>query len=78
MDRFPLGRLVDQVITVHVPWNPKANTTPLWNEITASIVERFGLPGYKYTTELTSDYMNFNFHDDKEGLLCQLLVSDYI
>ena len=66
------------MVTVHVPWSPKAGSIPVWNKITASIVERFGLPGDKYTTELTDNYMNFVFDDDHQGLVCQLLVSDYI
>ena len=66
------------MVTVHVPWNPKADSIPIWDEITISIIERFGLPGDKYTTELTDSYMNFVFNDEREGLVCQLLVSDYI
>jgi hypothetical protein len=66
------------MVTVHVPWNPKLNTTILWNQVTASILEHFGLPGDKYVTEITEDYMNFLFKDEREGLMCQLLVSDYI
>jgi len=66
------------VITVHIPWSPKIDSLPAWNEATASIVEHFGLPGDKYTTELTSDYMNFNFYNDNEGLMCKILVSDYL
>jgi hypothetical protein len=66
------------MVNVHVPWNPKLNTTLLWNQVTASILEHFGLPGDKYTTEITEDYMNFLFKDDREGLMCQLLVSDYV
>jgi len=66
------------MVTVHVPWSPKAGSIPIWDEITISIVERFGLPGDRYTTELTDNYMNFIFDDDHQGLMCQLLVSDYI
>jgi hypothetical protein len=51
---------------------------PVWDEITISIIERFGLPGDKYSTELTDSYMNFVFDDDHQGLMCQLLVSDYV
>lgn len=65
------------MVTVHIPWSPKAGSIPIWNEITASIVEHFGLPGGKYTTELNENYMNFNFHNDHDGLLCKILVSDY-
>ena len=66
------------MITVHVPWSSKAGSIPIWDEITISIIERFWLPGDKYTTELTDSYMNFLFKDEREGLMCQLLVSDYI
>ena len=66
------------MVTVHVPWSLKADSIPIWDEITISIIERFGLPGDKYTTELTDSYMNFVFKDEREGLVCQLLVSDYI
>lgn len=66
------------MVVVHIPWSPKANTMVLWNHITASIVERFGLPGGRYTTELNENYMNFNFHNDHDGLLCKILVSEYL
>ena len=66
------------MVTVHVPWSPKINTTLLWNQATSAILEHFGLPGDKYTTELTADYMKFLFKDDREGLMCQILVSDYL
>lgn len=65
------------MVTVHIPWSPKAGSIPIWNEITASIVEHFGLPGDKYITELSEDYMNFVFKNEHDGLLCQLLVSEY-
>lgn len=66
------------MVTVHIPWNEKLNSMPKWNQICASIVEKFGLPGDRYTTELTEDYMNFNFRDDRDGLLCKILVSEYV
>jgi hypothetical protein len=66
------------MIIVHIPWSPKANSNIMWNEITSNIVEHFGLPGDKYTTELNENYMNFKFHDDREGLMCKMLVSEYI
>lgn len=65
-------------LIVHIPWSPKINILLTWNEATASIIEHFGLPGDKYTTELTEDYMNFTFHNENDGLMCKLLVSEYI
>lgn len=66
------------MMTVHIPWSPRTDSIPIWNEITASIVEHFGLPGGKYTTEITADYMNFHFNNEHDSLLCQILVSEYI
>lgn len=66
------------MITVNIPWNEKTNTTPLWNDITATIVEKFGLPGDKYRTEVSTECMKFHFHNDHEGLMCKLLVSEYV
>lgn len=66
------------MITVNIPWNEKNNRLPLWNEITATIVEKFGLPGDKYTTEVSTECMKFYFQNDHEGLMCKILVSDYV
>ena len=66
------------MIVVHIPWSKKLDSEPAWNEITASIVEHFGLPGDRYVTELNENYMKFKFHNDKDGLMCKILVSDYI
>ncbi len=66
------------MITVHIPFSPKMHKLSQWNEICADIVEHFGLPGGKYTTEVTEDYMNFNFQDDKDGLMCKILVSEHV
>lgn len=65
------------MVTVHIPWSSKTNSNATWNEITASVVAHFGLPGDKYTTELSADYMNFIFNNDHDGLLCKILVSEY-
>lgn len=65
------------MVTVQIPWSSKTNSNATWNEITASVVEHFGLPGDKYTTELSADYMNFIFNNDHDGLLCKILVSEY-
>lgn len=66
------------MIKIHIPWSSKTNSLTLWNDICANIVEHFGLPGEKYTTEVTEDFMNFIFHNDHDGLMCKILVSDYV
>lgn len=48
-----------------------------WNEICARVLERFGLPGGKYTTEVTTDYMIFNFIDAEDALMASLMIGEH-
>ena len=48
-----------------------------WNEICAQVVERFGLPGGLYTTELTPEYMVFNFNEAEDALIARLSLGEY-
>ena len=61
---------------ITVPWKNQTNTW--WNETCANILEHFGLPGDRYITEITADYMHFDFNDDKDALMCRILISDKI
>jgi hypothetical protein len=63
-------------MVVIIPWESQSNHW--WNETCADIMEHFGLPGGKYTTEVSSEYMKFIFNDDRDALMCRLLVSDKI
>jgi hypothetical protein len=46
--------------------------TELWNMRMARVVELFGLPGDRYITEITQDYMTFWFRDPNDALLFRL------
>lgn len=48
-----------------------------WNETCARVLERFGLPGGKYITEVTEDYMIFNFNDPDDALVATLMIGDH-
>jgi hypothetical protein len=48
---------------IRVPWESQSNTW--WNETCANIIEHFGLPGGKYTTEVSADDMRFFFTDER-------------
>ena len=61
---------------VTVPWQSQRNEW--WNETCATIMEHFGLPGGKYVTEVNTECMNFIFYDNKDALMCRMLVSDKI
>ena len=45
-----------------------------WNEICTVVIEKFGLPGEKYTTELSNDCMIFNFKEPEDALLAKLTI----
>jgi hypothetical protein len=48
-----------------------------WNEICAQVLEDFGLPGERYTTEVGLLEMAFIFQDPKDLLLFKLKWSEY-
>lgn len=61
---------------VIVPWSGQDDYW--WNEVCAKIMEHFGLPGGKYTTSVSTECMKFIFYDDRDALLCKILVSDSV
>jgi hypothetical protein len=61
---------------IRVPWENQNNVW--WNETCANIIEHFGLPGDKYTTEVSADEMKFFFKDDREALMCKIMISEQL
>ena len=59
-----------------VPWKNQSNTW--WNETCAQIIEHFGLPGDRYVTEINPECMYFDFKDERDALLCQIMISDQV
>jgi len=57
-----------------VPWDNQPNIW--WNETCAQIMEHFGLPGDRYTTEASENFMKFNFKDEKDAFMCKILISE--
>lgn len=47
-----------------------------WNETCILVMEVFGLPGDKYTYHPTIEHMIFLFNDEKDAILCRLLLSE--
>jgi len=43
-----------------------------WNEVCAWTVEHFGLPGHRYKTEITENYMIWNFIEQQDQLIFTL------
>jgi hypothetical protein len=51
-------------------------TGPTWNQLCSRIVERFGLPGDRYTTAVSADAMTFNFNDVEDALVAVLIIGE--
>ncbi len=64
------------MVRVTVPWQNQNNHW--WNETCAQVVGHFGLLGGKYVTEVSSECMHFDFQDERDALLCKIMISDKI
>jgi len=62
---------------VVMPWE-NGQTETYWNESCADVLEIFGLPGGRYTTQVNPDLMIFNFTSKKDAELCRILLSEKI
>jgi hypothetical protein len=56
---------------VRIPWK-HGDTISSWNEVCASAIEQFGLPGNKFITHPTEEYMDFMFKDEKDAIVFNL------
>jgi hypothetical protein len=56
---------------VRISWQAN-HGIPTWNETCAWAVEQFGLPGDKFTTHATEDYLDFYFKDERDAVLFEL------
>lgn len=52
---------------VRLSWN--LDTPTPWNEVCARTMEVFGLPGDRYITHPTQDYLEFTFKDPEDATL---------
>jgi hypothetical protein len=55
---------------VRIPW--KKGDIIDWNESCAWAIKQFGLPGNKFTTDPTVDYMDFYFKDERDAIHFEL------
>jgi hypothetical protein len=56
---------------VRISWI-KGDAVTDWNETCAQAIEMFGLPGDKFTTQLTEDHLDFIFKDEKDAMMFEL------
>ena len=56
---------------VRISWMT-GDTISDWDETCICAIELFGLPGDRFITHLTSEYMDFIFKDEKDAILFEL------
>jgi len=49
-----------------------------WNEICAKVIEIFGLPGDRYVSSPSTHFMVFRFKSEKDFMLAEILLSEYL
>ena len=61
---------------VHIPWNSDredlSQEEETWNDACVWALEKFGLPGHRFSTKVTQEYMNFYFQDEKDAIVFAL------
>ena len=57
---------------VQLQWEKGKDSEYFWNEACAWAIEQFGLPGEKYVTHPTRDYMDFLFKNKEDAILMTL------
>lgn len=66
----------DKGTPIRVSWSIGDGYGQPWNEICAQVLEKFGLPGDKYTTEVSNSSMTFWFKEPEDALICRLTIGD--
>ena len=57
---------------VEVSWDLSQEREDWWDMICVYAIEEFGLPGDRFMTEATQDYMKFRFKDPRDALIMRL------
>ena len=52
---------------VRIPWT-RGDTINDWDATCIWAMEQYGLPGNKYYTHCTENYMDFYFYDEKDAI----------
>ncbi len=72
---YPNKETTKNGYNIYIEWQVKKMP---WNEICAKVIEVFGLPGDRYVTSSATYFMIFRFKSEKDFMLCEILLSEYI
>lgn len=58
--------------TVRIDWQRKFDNKQMWNDVSAWAIERFGLPGDRFTCHANVNWMEFVFNNESDALIMSL------
>lgn len=61
---------------VAIAWGKDMGTISAWDLVCIDAIERFGLPGKNYITDMSADRMVWSFRDPKDALIFKLKWSE--
>lgn len=62
---------------IKISWKA-GDTISGWSDLCARVIDQFGLPGGRYTTEVCTDWMSFKFEDNRDAFLCKIMLSEHL
>ena len=62
---------------VLISWKA-GDTLSNWSDLCAKVIDQFGLPGGRYSTEVCADWMSFKFLDEKDAFICKIMLSEHL
>lgn len=63
---------------VRINWGAGADSIDAWDDIAIWVIETFGLPGDKYITDMSPDWMAWSFRDERNAFLMRLRFGEVI
>jgi hypothetical protein len=60
---------------VIIDWLPREGEVE-WNNPLAKVLQVFGLPGHRFISTPTEDFMTVTFKNKKDADLCRILLSE--
>ena len=72
----PILREPEYMYHCTVPWTDRKNPMFYWDNLCASAVELFGLPGDRYITDISEKSMTWSFRSDQDAVLFRLKFAE--
>ena len=63
---------------VTVKWGAGADTMEYWDRLSIYSIEHFGLPGDRYVTDITANFMTWSFKSEADALIFRLRFGEVV